>query len=149
VLAYESSHRRPAQRVQIRSQHLLVNLIYTFSESLIYIDIIMPPKGNLPIFSPCETGVPSCRHFVVIRRAEAHYKELCDLLTEIKVQVTEVGPDATTNCQTDLILNKFSLVDGAIFELERRTGKAKRGEFTERLEELKTKFKAFRDWLKL
>jgi hypothetical protein len=109
----------------------------------------MPPKGNLPVFSPCETGVLSHRHFVVIRHAEAHYKDLCDLLRETKVQVKEADIDAVSSCQMDLLLNKFSLIDGAIFELEHRTGRARRAEVAEHLNELKTKFKVFRDWLKL
>jgi hypothetical protein len=86
----------------------------------------MPTNGNLLFLTPCEAGVPSRRHLVVIRRAEAHVQELVNLLAEMNAQVAEAGVDAVTPCQTDLIGNKIFLIERAIFELERCTSKAMR-----------------------
>ena len=107
----------------------------------------MPTNGILPFLSPSESGVPSRRHFVVIRRAEAYYQDLWNLLAEMNVQVEEAGAGAVTQCQTDLIANKISFVEGVIFDLERRTGRARRAQVAARLKVLKKQFKTVRDWL--
>jgi predicted ATPase len=109
----------------------------------------MPTNGNLLFLSPCEAGVPSRRHLVVIRRAEAHIQELVNLLAEMNAQVAETGVSAVTPCHTDLIGNKIFLIERAIFELERCTSKARRAQVATRLTALKKEFKAVRDWLKM
>jgi predicted ATPase len=109
----------------------------------------MSTNGNLLFLTPCEAGVPSRRHLVVIRRAEAHVQELVNLLAEMNAQVAEAGVGAVTPCQTDLIGNKIVLIERAVFELKRCTSKARRAQVATRLTALKKEFKAVRDWLKM
>jgi hypothetical protein len=102
----------------------------------------MSTNDNLLLLTPCEAGVPSRRHLVVIRRAEAHVQELVNLLADMNAQVAEAGVGAVTPCQTDLI-------ERAVFELERCTSKGRRAQVATRLTALKKEFKAVRDWFKM
>jgi hypothetical protein len=112
----------------------------------------MSSNGNLPVIPalvPSFAGVPSRRHLVVIRRAEAHFRSLCNLLAEMNAQVAAVGVSAVTPCLFGLIANKISLVDGAIDDLENRTSGTGKAQVEERLLVLKRQFKALRETLEM
>jgi hypothetical protein len=118
-----------------------------------HLDNTMSSNNNLTILlalMPVLVGVPSCRHFVVIRRAEAHLQAIHNILVEMQAKAVAVGVSNTvTPCITELIANKISLVDGAIDELEKRTSKARRAQVAARLVVLKRERKALRDRLEM
>jgi hypothetical protein len=104
----------------------------------------------LPVLTPVLVGMPSRRHFVVMRRGEAHLQAIHSILVEMQAKAHAVGVSNTVKpCIIELIANKISLVDGAIDELEKRTSKARRAQVAARLVVLKRERKALRDRLEM
>jgi hypothetical protein len=110
--------------------------------SLLSFGITMSDNNSLPVLPalvPSLSGVPSSRHLVVIRRAEQHFWDLLDILTEMSDAATTGDEEiATIASYFSRIEKKVCLIDSSIEELERRTSRAKRAQITTRLEKLKT-----------
>ncbi|KAH7073119.1 hypothetical protein BKA63DRAFT_567696 [Paraphoma chrysanthemicola] len=75
--------------------------------------------GSVPtILVPSALGVPSRRHFVVVRRAREHYEDLAKLGEEIFERSGGPANAVFTECEKGLIRNKLFLVKDSIAELD-------------------------------
>ncbi|KAH7077417.1 hypothetical protein FB567DRAFT_552934 [Paraphoma chrysanthemicola] len=88
------------------------------------------------ILVPSALGVPSRRHFVVVRRAREHYQELVTLGEEVFER--SGGPDNAvfTECEKGLIRNKLFLIKNSIAELD-ALPEAKKADIATDLQSLK------------
>ncbi|KAF1914853.1 hypothetical protein BDU57DRAFT_305930 [Ampelomyces quisqualis] len=91
----------------------------------------------IPALVPFLNGVPSHRPLVVIRRAEQHYKDLLEFLSETSCEYEVRGDVVLTKCHVELVNNKLKLIEAAIFELEHRTSALARAPFVGRVQKLK------------
>jgi predicted enzyme involved in methoxymalonyl-ACP biosynthesis len=99
----------------------------------------------LRIFAPFALGVPSRSHFVVLRRAKAHYQDVAQLGKEA---FERQGPDFVfTDCEKGLIYNKLPLIEQAIEELDRLTA-ARKAEIATELQSLRDDFKIVQNILR-
>jgi hypothetical protein len=85
-----------------------------------FLDIKMSNNNDLnvlPFFIPYAYGLPSRRHIVIARRADAHFRELFPFFVEASLE--EGG---LTGCHVDFVnYNKMMHVDSAVEELEECT----------------------------
>ena len=114
-------------------------LNYTNQPATASLDNTMSNNDSLilRIFAPFALGVPSRRHFVVLRRAKAHYQDVVQLGKDV---VARQGPDfVLTDSEKGLISDKLFLIEQAIDELDKLTA-ARKAEIATGLQSLKDDF---------
>jgi hypothetical protein len=102
----------------------------------------MPDNNNLPILpilSPALFGMPSRRHFVVMRRAEEHFGAALSIVEEGLTKPT------LSDAEIEQLARKMFLVVSSIEELERWTTEARRAEIAARLAQLKANLEELKE----
>jgi hypothetical protein len=96
----------------------------------------------LPFLTPAVFGMPSRRHFVVMRRAEQHFSDALEIFEE------GLTKPALSDAEISHLSSKIFLVVSSIEELERWTTRAKRAEIASRLGDLKTNLEKLKEIIK-
>jgi hypothetical protein len=92
---------------------------------------------------------PSRRPYIVLRRAEGHYRELLVFLYEKARGAREANQTATTACQAGFASNKITLVASSVAELDAVGDEAVKAETSDHLQALKTSLQQVRDLLNM
>lgn len=107
------------------------------------------PNPVIPVLVPWLRGQPSRRPYVVMRRAEEHYRELLVFLHDMAKKAEEPNMAPATTCHVGFAHSKVMIVASSVAELKAVRNKAIKADIAGRLEFLNGDFARTRHMLKM